>query len=420
MRKIDTKDLLVPSREEPASREAPAYQPRSSGTARKRVRIIKKVRIAGGLWKFISLDRIGKRYVWDKRPGYYFLEWWEGKKRRRERAGLTPSEALEAQRRKHHELLGKLVAGGASPPPSPDDGTATPVRDAVEMFIGHVRAHSPDKPLTEKRYRQVLDHFERLLGKKKYVEAITRADIDEYKIKRTEDNGSQVAQPAKARTVNFEVSTLRTFFYYLINERGIRMANPCARFKPLKDERERARRKPPTYTQQELNRLFAAFNDFEKAAFATLLLTGLREQELCFLTWKDVDVKRATIHVTGHGKEGFSPKDYEERLIPLPPDLVALLEKLPRKSEWVFPGAKGGRETHLLRRLKTIAKRAGIAHATLHKFRHTYATRLLEKGCDIVTVQHLMGHSDLDTTRQYFNPDDTLKRAAVNKLSLPG
>ena len=66
--------------------------PRLSGTARKRIRVIKKVRIAPGVWKFISLDHVGNRYVWDKREGYYFLEWWQGKKRRRERAGLTPNE----------------------------------------------------------------------------------------------------------------------------------------------------------------------------------------------------------------------------------------------------------------------------------------------------------------------------------------
>jgi hypothetical protein len=75
------------------------------------VRIIKKVRTDEGKWKFVSLDKIDNRYVWDKREGYYFLEWWEGKKRRRELAGQTPSEALEAQRRKRNEIIGQLVAG---------------------------------------------------------------------------------------------------------------------------------------------------------------------------------------------------------------------------------------------------------------------------------------------------------------------
>ena len=100
--------------------------------------------------------------------------------------------------------------------------------------------------------------------------------------------------------------------------------------------------------------------------------------------------------------------------------MAGLIKKLPQRSEWVFPTAKGGRQTHLLHRLKKLAEAAGVADATLHKFRHTYATRLLESSCDIVTVQKLMGHSDIETTRQYLNPDEDLKRAAVKKLSLSG
>lgn len=76
------------------------------------MRIIKKVRLPEGGWKFITLDRIEGCYVWDKREGHYYLEWWDGKKRRRELAGQTPSQALEAQRRKRNELISELVAGG--------------------------------------------------------------------------------------------------------------------------------------------------------------------------------------------------------------------------------------------------------------------------------------------------------------------
>jgi integrase/recombinase XerD len=397
---------------------SPTVIPSPRRTAKKRVRIIKKIRTASGFWKFISLDRIGNRYVWDKRPGHYFLEWWDGKSRRRELAGQTPSEVLEAQRRKQNELVGELLMQGRAAP-SIEEIAATKIADAITMFVEHVKAHSPGKPETVRRYQQVLDHFEDVLGHKKYVEAITRADIDDYKIKRSVQDSERTKRPATPRTVNFEVSTLRTFFYYLINERGVPMKNPCARFKALKDEKKKANRKPPTYSQDDINKLFAACDEFEKTILATLMLTGLRKRELYYLTWKDVDLKRATIRVTGEGKEGFSPKDYEERPVPIPPDLVALLKKLPRTAEWVFPNPTGGRMNHLLRRLKAVAETAKVEHATLHKFRHTYATRLLEQGCDIVTLQNLMGHSDLDTTRQYLNPDDTLKRAAVNRLTLP-
>jgi integrase len=389
--------------------------------ATKRVRIIKKIREASGVWKFISLDRIHNRYQWDKRPGYYFVEWWQGKKRKRQIAGHTPSEATEAQRRKRNELIGELIAAGKEFPKT-EEVSASPIQDAIQIFLAHVKVHSPHKPKTHQRYEKVLEHFERVLGKKKFIEAITRADIDDYKTARsTQESQQHKGRIITPRTINFEVSVLRTFFYFLINERGIRMENPCARFKALKDQKAKARRKPPTYTQAELDKIFAHCDETEKTTFATLLLTGLRDQELCFLAWRDVEIKNpksASIKVSGEGKDGFSPKDYEERPIPIPEELAQRLAKLPRTSEWVFPNKKGKRATHLLRRLKEIAEAAKVQHATLHKYRHTYATRLLESGCDIVTVQKLMGHSDIETTQQYLNPDEALKRKAVNRLSL--
>jgi len=70
-----------------------------------------------------------------------------------------------------------------------------------------------------------------------------------------------------------------------------------------------------------------------------------------------------------------------------------------------------------VRQLQRVAARAGVEGATLHKFRHTYATRLLEQGADVVTVQRLLGHSDLETTQRYLNPDAERKRAAVAQLA---
>jgi hypothetical protein len=129
----------------------------------------------------VSLGRIAGRYVWDKRPGYYFIEWWEDKQSHWQLAGQTPSEAAEAQRRKQNELIGELLSGNTRLS-LPEEGTATPISDAIPMFTDDVRAHSPDKPKTVLRYPKVLQHFERHLGKRKYVEAVTRADIDDFKI----------------------------------------------------------------------------------------------------------------------------------------------------------------------------------------------------------------------------------------------
>lgn len=284
--------------------------------------------------------------------------------------------------------------------------------------------HSPDKPKTVQRYTAVFDHVSRILGRKMFVEAITRADIDDYKAQRaTEASEQHEGRKITPRTVNFEISVFRTFFYFLIKERNLKIENPCANFKPLKDPKAKAKRRPPVYRQEEIDAILEHATHLQKAAFATLLLAALREAELCFLTWADVDLRsldETTIRVTAEGKEGFTPKDYEERIIPIQRELAEMLKALPRTAKWVFPTSSGERQTHLLRRLKVVAKNAGVEHATLHKFRHTYATRLLESGCDIVTVQRLMGHSDLDTTRQYLDPDEKLKRTAVSRLTLEG
>ncbi len=58
------------------------------------------------------MERVNNRYLWDKREGYYFIEWWEGKRRCRQLAGQTPSQATEAQRRKRNELIGEMATGG--------------------------------------------------------------------------------------------------------------------------------------------------------------------------------------------------------------------------------------------------------------------------------------------------------------------
>ena len=204
----------------------------------KRVRIIKKIRESSGVWRFISLQKNRNRYVWDKRPGYYFLEWWEGKKRKRQVAGQRPTEAIEAQRRKRNELVGELITQGRDLPRTEQDDTATPIAKAREIFLDHVRVHSPDKPNTLRRYAKVLEHFERILGKRKFAEAMTRADIDDYKTTRSkEDSQQHPNRRITPRTINYEVSVLRTFFYFLANERGLQMKNPCARFKALRDQK---------------------------------------------------------------------------------------------------------------------------------------------------------------------------------------
>mgnify|MGYP001077540275 CR=1 FL=1 len=92
------------------------------------------------------------------------------------------------------------------PAPGPWMRPGTPIAFAVEQFLAHVRIHSPDKPKTVERYRAVLEHFQRLLGRRQFVEAITRADIEACKLARVEEPAGQKSQRRTVRpaTVNFE------------------------------------------------------------------------------------------------------------------------------------------------------------------------------------------------------------------------
>ena len=67
--------------------------------------------------------------------------------------------------------------------------------------------------------------------------------------------------------------------------------------------------------------------------------------------------------------------------------------------------------------MAAAVKRAGLPKITWHMFRHSFATRLLADGVDIVTVKELLGHADIKTTMRYAHSNDDAKRRAVQKLS---
>lgn len=171
----------------------------------------------------------------------------------------------------------------------PEAGSGMRIREAIDAFLGHVQVHSPDKPQTVARYRAVMDHFERLLGWRLFVESINRSDIDRYRATRSREKPRQRhGERVTPGTVNSEVSVLRTFFNFLIHERQVDMENPCARFKPLRDASGKSNGRAPTYSQEEVARILDSCDGQDRVAFATLLLTGMREQELCYQTWDEV------------------------------------------------------------------------------------------------------------------------------------
>jgi integrase len=97
----------------------------------------------------------------------------------------------------------------------------------------------------------------------------------------------------------------------------------------------RFRKKLVAYTDSELKKFFASCDAWEKAFFALALSSGLRRGELKTLHWSDLDLARKRVYVTAKGEYHFTPKDWEERSVPLTREVAQVMHsvKLVDKSE---------------------------------------------------------------------------------------
>jgi integrase len=215
-------------------------------------------------------------------------------------------------------------------------------------------------------------------------------------------------------TLNTEITMIRAFLFWCVEFRNLR-GNPASKIKP-----RQVLQKPPTvYSEKELGEMLRIGDAIERALLLTLCYTGMREQEICHLAWKDVDLKKKVLLVSAKPEYGFTPKTWEERQIEMSDRLVDAFKKLPRVSEWVFPTGRGKRHAHIYKIVERVAKRADVAAAHPHKFRSTFLTRLLQSGCDIANVQALAGHKSIKTTQRYLGVSTGLRREAVNRLHFP-
>jgi len=118
------------------------------------VNIVKKIKIDGS-WKLLSIPRNAKgNYDWNALPdGLYLIEWRAGGKRRREAAGATAAQALEAQRRKRHELEGRKL--GVPGFELADEAPKKPaLHIAVRDYLAQIEALK--KPNTHRKYEAVV------------------------------------------------------------------------------------------------------------------------------------------------------------------------------------------------------------------------------------------------------------------------
>ncbi len=368
-----------------------------------RVNVVKQIKV-DGKWVLRSIPKKASgHYDWTALPeGTYFIEWRESGQRKREPAGITASQAIEAQRKRRHELEGRrwggtpvLAEGGA-------DVADTPLQALIDRYLGQIETLK--KLNTYRKYECVLQRFGEHFRKRRLAE-ITIEELNDFVVKLKKGGMA-------ANTVLHNMIIIAQFSKRNGRPGITKQLQLPEQVLPL----------PKVYTEEDLEEFLGASDAWERTLFSTFLLTGFREQEVMYLFWGDVSFQLRTIRVTAKKDLGFSPKRCEEREIPLHAELAKLLDCHPRhdRCQFVFPSPTGNREQNMLLKCKAVAERCGLdpTKFDLKTFRSTYGTRMLRFGFDVRTVQHWMGHKSLETTMRYLAPALDVQDK-VDLVSLP-
>ena len=219
--------------------------------------------------------------------------------------------------------------------------------------------------------------------------------------------GARLSQGSSHRSISRLLSSLRSFYQYLVREGDV-SSDPTQHL----DRPKPSRPLPKSLSESEVDQLLNApdaslvVEHRDLAMLEVLYASGLRVSELVGLTLPQLSLNQGVVRVFGKGGK--------ERLVPLGEAAIetvadylgatrqALLKD--RQSDVLFPSNRGKvmtRQTFWYR-IKIYAKRAGIdPNLSPHTLRHAFATHLINHGADLRVVQMLLGHSDLTTTQIY-------------------
>ena len=259
---------------------------------------------------------------------------------------------------------------------------------------------------------------------------IALGDLNRMLVQEWASKLSRTQSPWSVRKI---VNTLSGALQLAVDDGRI-VANPAARLKLPKVSKIQKR-----YLSHEQVHALAAAVDRRGPGYGLLVLVlaycGLRWGELAGLTVEDVDITRGRleirhtmIEVNGY-LEASTPKDYEERSIPVPgfilDELREATEARPASAP-VFPGRKSGGvlRNRAFRRgfLDEAAVEIGLAGLTPHELRHTCASLAVSAGANIKALQRMLGHSSaketLDTYADLFDEDlDSVAKALDHVVS---
>ena len=219
--------------------------------------------------------------------------------------------------------------------------------------------------------------------------------------------GSDDRPPVAVATLQRKLACLRSFYRFLRREEII-AHDPTA---DLRGPRKVARL-PQVLSREEVAKLLGEPRGSEpralrdRALLELMYACGLRASEAIGLLVSDVDLDAGILAARGKGSK--------ERLVPVGRQAIAALrvylqrgrpQLVGMRSEGhLFVNQRGGGLTRqgLYKIVQGHARRAGLdGKMSPHTLRHTFATHLLAGGCDLRSLQEMLGHADLATTQMY-------------------
>ncbi len=270
---------------------------------------------------------------------------------------------------------------------------------ALRKFILMLRVEKNASPATLRAYTSDLNVFSAFINAQK----ISLAKCDRTLI-RAYLNHVRTTELKKSSILR-KWASLRSFFKYLTRQKLVPL-NPCINLPtPRRDLRI-----PHFMTISEVDKLIETMGQAKKPALAArdqaiaelLYSSGLRVSELVNMNHADIDFWNETVTVVGKGNK--------QRIVPVGrAALVAVRAYLKGRGKVepaapLFLNARGGRLTsRAVHQWVTLAARkAGITKkVSPHTLRHSFATHLLDRGCDLRSVQEMLGHKNLSTTQVY-------------------
>ena len=259
---------------------------------------------------------------------------------------------------------------------------------------------------TLEAYRTDLLQFGRFLERRERsaLEA-SAADIADFLAELAA--GGTERPPASTATIHRKTACLRSFYRHVRRE-GLLDSDPTATLSAPR----RARKLPHVLSRGEIDRLLSQPRGTEpavlrdRALLELMYACGLRASEAIGLELRDVDLEERVLRARGKGSK--------ERVVPIGQAAVRALRIYLERGRpalvkgttepHLFVNFRGGALTRqgLYKIVRRHAAAAGLAdRMSPHTLRHTFATHLLAGGCDLRSVQEMLGHADVSTTQLY-------------------